>query len=113
MPKRKAKEMGDGASLDEPRRSSRRVSTEKETSKPLATPKRSKKVENVEKEQPAEVDGKVEENEKYVSLNTSFCIVLDLPIAASLTKSISTSSTKNGYVSPSSTFLLACFLDLV
>ena len=74
MPKRKAKDLGDGAALDEPRRSSRRVSTpkEKETPKPLATPKKSKRVEKVEKKQPAEVNGKVEESEESVSSNGPF-----------------------------------------
>ncbi|TVY92996.1 Thymocyte nuclear protein [Lachnellula willkommii] len=83
MPKRKAKDLGDEASLDEPRRSSRRVSTPKEqseqqTSKPIATPQISKKAGKVKKvttagrarkehDADADVNGKVEDSEELKS----------------------------------------------
>ncbi|TVY18373.1 Thymocyte nuclear protein 1 [Lachnellula arida] len=83
MPKRKAKYLGDEASLDEPRRSSRRVSTPKEqseqqTSKPIATPQISKKAGKVKKattagragkehDADAAVNGKVEDSEELKS----------------------------------------------
>jgi hypothetical protein len=73
MPKRKAKDLGDEAVLDEPRRSSRRVSTPKgnavqETTKPATAPKKSKKVGKGEREELAEVNGDDKESPKSVSL---------------------------------------------
>jgi hypothetical protein len=73
MPKRKAKDLGDEALLDEPRRSSRRVSTPKgdaaqETTKPAAAPKKSKKTQKGEKEELAEVNGDDKESSRSVSL---------------------------------------------
>jgi len=74
MPKRKAEDLEDGASLHEPRRSSRRVSTPKEqqTSKPIAKKAgKVKKARSAGKEHDAEVKGEVEESEELVSLNGS------------------------------------------
>jgi hypothetical protein len=73
MPKRKAKALGDEALLDEPRRSSRRVSTPKgnavqETTKPVTAPKKSKMARKGEKGELAEVNGDDKESSKSVSL---------------------------------------------
>lgn len=64
MVKRKAKDLEDGIPAEEPRRSSRRVSTAKEEiapekSKPAPTPKTAKKVQKPAKDVSATVDGEV------------------------------------------------------
>lgn len=83
MPKRKANDLGDGVSVDEPRRSSRRISTPKETPevKPATAAKKAKKSKKVEKEGEAETNGdiKEKESEETVSSTCLFCTSFRYP----------------------------------
>lgn len=70
MPKRKAKELDNGTA-EEPRRSSRRISTTNEPpetpAKPAPTPKKPKKAKNVSKDEQPVVDSKAQEDAESVS----------------------------------------------